>query len=63
MKRPYVQAKGMNRVQELKEELRKHLPLFQQYEGLAGIMLDGGMSREFADSLSEIDVVLFLHRS
>ena len=62
MKRPYVQAKGMNRVQELKEELRKHLPLFQQYEGLAGIMLDGGMSREFADSLSEIDVVLFLHR-
>ena len=62
MKRPYVQAKGINRVQELKEELQKHLSLFQQYEGIAGIMLDGGMSREFADALSEIDVVLFLHR-
>lgn len=62
MKRPYVQAKGINRVQEFKEELQKHLPLFQQYEGIAGIMLDGGMSRGFADALSEIDVVLFLHK-
>lgn len=62
MKRPYVQAKGINRVQELKEELQKQLPLFKQYEGIAGIMLDGGISRGFADALSEIDVVLFLHR-
>ncbi|WP_167958394.1 hypothetical protein [Anaerosporobacter faecicola] len=62
MKRPYVQAKGTNQVEELKEELRRHLPLFQQYEGIAGIMLDGGMSRGFADALSEIDVVLFLHK-
>lgn len=62
MKRPYVQAKGNNRVQELKEELQKQLPLFKQYEGIVGIMLDGGISRGFADALSEIDVVLFLHR-
>lgn len=62
MKRPCVQAKGINRIKELKEELQNHLPLFQQFEGLAGIMLDGGLSREFADSLSEIDVVIFLHQ-
>lgn len=62
MKRPYVQAKGTNRVKEFMDELQKQLPLFQQYEGIAGIMLDGGMSRGFADDLSEIDVVVFLHR-
>lgn len=61
MKRPYVQAKGTNIKNELLQELTKHLPLFQQYEGIAGIMLNGGISRGFADALSEIDVVVFLH--
>lgn len=44
------------------DELQKQLPLLRQYEGIARIILDGGMSRGFADDLSEIDVVVFLHR-
>ncbi len=62
MKRPYVQAVGINKQEELTKELMNHLSLFQKYRGIAGIMLDGGISRGFADSLSEIDVVIFLHQ-
>ncbi|MDO5291986.1 MAG: hypothetical protein Q4F05_04465 [bacterium] len=62
MKRPYVQAKGINRSMELKKELNNHLQLFLQFKDIAGIMLNGGISRGFADSLSEIDVVIFLHK-
>ncbi len=62
MKRPYVQAKGTNLLNELMNELHNHLQLFLQFKDIAGIMLNGGMSRGFADSLSEIDVVIFLHQ-
>lgn len=59
--RPYVNAKSNNILEELMTELGHHLPEFQSYEGIAGIMLDGGLSRGFGDNLSEIDVVIFLH--
>lgn len=39
----------------------QHLDLFKSFEQVAGIMLDGGMSRGYADELSEIDVVVFVH--
>jgi predicted nucleotidyltransferase len=61
--RPYVSIKENNILEELMEALNRSLPGFQLYEGLAGIMLDGGMSRGYADHLSEIDVVIFLHEA
>jgi hypothetical protein len=61
--RPRVDIKKNNIVPELMEILTKHLPYFMAYQGLAGIMLDGGLSRGYADHLSEIDIVLFLHEA
>lgn len=59
--RPYVMNKKENRLNELMCALEKNLNKFKEFDKIAGIMLDGGMSRGYADYLSEIDVVIFLH--
>ncbi len=41
--------------------LNKNISKIKEFNNIAGIMLDGGMSRGYADYLSEIDVVIFLH--
>lgn len=58
--RPYVQIENKNIVNELKEELQKVLPNISQLPGIIGITLNGGLSRGYADELSEIDITIFL---
>ena len=60
MKRPFVNLKGENTVRELLDVLKKSLRTFTGLHGLAGIILAGGLSRGYADYLSEIDLVIFL---
>jgi hypothetical protein len=60
-KRPYVNIKKDSNLIELMEALNKNMDKIKEFEHIAGIMLDGGMSRGYADYLSEIDVVIFLH--
>ncbi|WFR56870.1 hypothetical protein QA584_25190 [Anaerocolumna sp. AGMB13025] len=60
-KRPYVSIKKDSNLTELMEALNKNMDKIKEFEQIAGIMLDGGMSRGYADYLSEIDVVIFLH--
>ncbi len=60
MSRPGVQIEGENLANELRRHLERQLPTFQAIPGVAGITLNGGLSRGYADALSEIDVTLYL---
>lgn len=59
--RPTVRITKDNCLNELMNALNKNMNRIKEFENIAGIMLDGGMSRGYADYLSEIDVVIFLH--
>ncbi len=59
--RPIVNITKDNCLEELLDALYKNLHRFKEFDGIAGIMLDGGLSRGYGDRLSEIDVVIFLH--
>lgn len=61
MTRPFVQVVGTNLVEPLRQHLAAQLPIFKAIPGLVGITLNGGLSRGYADHLSEIDVTLFLN--
>lgn len=61
--RPYVSIKKSGCLEKLMLDLSEHMELFGSFEQVAGIMLDGGMSRGYADELSEIDVVIFVHEN
>jgi hypothetical protein len=60
MTRPYVSLAATNRAAELRTRLLARLPELAAIPGVLGITLNGGISRGFADALSEIDVTLFL---
>lgn len=59
--RPTVRITKENCLHELMNALNKNMDRIKEFDHIAGIMLDGGMSRGYADYLSEIDVVIFLH--
>ncbi len=58
--RPAVAIDGPNLAADLRRHLDAHLPAFRSIPGIAGITLNGGLSRGYADELSEIDVTLYL---
>lgn len=60
MTRPKVNINAKNKLAELRQHLDKHLPTFKEFKGLIGITLNGGMSRGYADHLSEVDVTFYL---
>ena len=60
MPRPSVRIPTENTLSELRQHLDQHLPEFKTFEGLVGITLNGGMSRGYADHLSEVDVTFYL---
>ncbi|HWI61238.1 MAG TPA: hypothetical protein VNT75_05360 [Symbiobacteriaceae bacterium] len=60
MGRPVVQVPTENRLAQLREHLNKTLPRFIALPGAEGITLNGGMSRGYADHLSEVDVTIYL---
>ena len=61
MTRPTVQINQPNERDILMAHLRSHLPLFTTLPGVIGITLNGGLSRGYADHLSEIDITLYLN--
>lgn len=63
MHRPYVKLDVKNEIDELLTHLEKMLPRFEALPGVIGITLNGGLSRGFADHLSEIDVTFYLDGS
>ncbi|HEX2906834.1 MAG TPA: DUF4037 domain-containing protein [Phototrophicaceae bacterium] len=58
--RPTVQVRGENQAQALRAHLDQTLPQLQALPGVVGVTLNGGLSRGYADQLSEIDVTLYL---
>ncbi len=60
MKRPYVQIEAKNKIEALRQHLDDTLPMLKTLPGIVGIILNGGMSRGYADHLSEVDVTLYL---
>lgn len=60
-RRPYVSIQNESCLNELMNALNKNMNRIKEFDNIAGIMLNGGMSRGYADYLSEIDVVIFLH--
>jgi len=60
MTRPYVQIDAVNQLSSFRGHLDALLPRFITFQGVVGITLNGGLSRGYADHLSEIDVTFFL---
>ncbi|MBI5958402.1 MAG: hypothetical protein HY866_06700 [Chloroflexi bacterium] len=60
MSRPIVKIKAPNRLHALRTHLDQRLPQFAALPGVIGITLNGGLSRGYADHLSEIDVTFYL---
>ncbi|HEX2946500.1 MAG TPA: hypothetical protein VHT96_11155 [Clostridia bacterium] len=60
MSRPFVNLESENIVDKLLSELNKSLDKILYFKGIVGVILDGGLSRGYADHLSEIDIVIYL---
>lgn len=60
--RPYVELNSENIVNELLRALDKEIPKIKSIDGVLGITLNGGLSRGYADHLSEIDIVIYLDK-
>lgn len=60
MPRPHVQINAPNHIGDFRAHLIDQLPHLIALPGVQGIMLNGGLSRGFADELSEIDLTLYL---
>lgn len=60
MSRPQVQIESENKNVALRCHLKKMLPEFEALPGVIGLTLNGGLSRGYADHLSEIDVIIYL---
>lgn len=61
MTRPYVTITIKNEIDKLMKHLETVIPRFIALPGVIGITLNGGLSRGFADHLSEIDISLYLN--
>lgn len=60
MPRPCVKINAKNIVDEYLNAVKDTLPMFIEIDGVIGITLNGGMSRGYADELSEIDLTVYL---
>ncbi len=62
MNRPYVNLNSKNMIDDLLASLDMELEKLKSIDGLVGITLNGGLSRGYADHLSEIDIVIYLEK-
>ncbi len=60
MSRPSVQVYATNHHTILRRHLDEMLPRFIALPGVVGLTLNGGLSRGYADHLSEIDLTVYL---
>ena len=61
--RPYVQLNSENIISDLLIQLDKTTEKLKAIDGILGITLNGGLSRGYADHLSEIDIVIYLDKA
>lgn len=59
MSRPNIKIKTTNEIESFRTRLDELLPQLKELPGLVGIALHGGLSRGYADYLSEIDLILY----
>ncbi len=62
MNRPYVNLNSKNIIENLLAALKKEIEKLKLIVGVVGITLNGGLSRGYADHLSEIDIVIYLEK-
>ena len=62
MSRPYVNLNSNNIFDDLLGVLNVEIERLKLIDGVAGITLNGGLSRGYADHLSEIDIVIYLEK-
>jgi hypothetical protein len=60
IQRPHVQLQTKNEIEQFKLHLAAVSNMLMAKPGVIGITLNGGMSRGYADHLSEIDITLYL---
>ena len=60
MQRPFVNITSKGNMEELLNELHRNMDKFLAFGQVVGIILNGGLAREYADHLSEIDLIIFL---
>lgn len=60
MARPHANIERNNKSDALLKHLTDMMPNFITLPGVVGITLNGGLSRGFADHLSEIDITIYL---
>lgn len=60
MGRPYVSLESKNEITNFIHHLESILPRLTSFPGVIGITLNGGLSRGYADHLSEIDITFYL---
>ncbi len=59
MNRPYVNLSSENIIDDFLAALDKEVERLKLLDGIVGITLNGGLSRGYADHLSEIDIVIY----
>lgn len=62
MKRPFVNIESGNIIDGLLSELNRNMDKVLSFGDIVGVILDGGLSRGYADYLSEIDIVVYLSK-
>ncbi len=62
MSRPYVNLNSNNIIDDLLGVLNLEIDRLKLIDGVAGITLNGGLARGYADHLSEIDIVIYLEK-
>ncbi|WP_312812174.1 nucleotidyltransferase domain-containing protein [Sedimentibacter sp.] len=60
LNRPFVNISRSNIVEELINVLNQNMDKILSLDGIVGVILDGGLSRGYADYLSEIDIIIYL---
>jgi predicted nucleotidyltransferase len=60
LNRPFVNINQDNIIEELLSELNTSMDIILSFDNIVGVILDGGLSRGYADYLSEIDIVIYL---
>ncbi len=63
MNRPYVNLNSKNTIDDLLASLDIEVEKLKSIDGIVGITLNGGLSRGYADHLSEIDIVVYVEKT
>lgn len=58
-----VELRGKNQIRRFRHAAERLVSQMSPFEGVAGIVYMGGLTRGFADKFSDVDIVVFLNRA